>query len=174
MRDKMQGIGLGLWILACGMLPTSAFAANSVTVNFKGNLILNPPCELTGTGSNTVEVDFKDMVIRKITGTNFQQPLPYKLTCDAEDATRVALTIKGTGSSFNNAALKTSNTNLGLRFATMSGSSPTFVGLGQPIVFTNNQRPTFNVYPLINSGVAASSIAAGGFTASATLEASYP
>lgn len=161
-------------VLAANLLNATALAANTVNINIKGNLILNPPCEITGAQGSTVEVDFADMVIRKITGNNYQQPIPYTLICDASEATNVALTIKGTGASFNNNVLKTSNTQLGLRFASMDNSNPKFVDLGQAIRFTNNQRPIINVYPLINKDVAITSIAAGKFTATATLEASYP
>lgn len=169
----MMGVSL---LLAIGGVSTCpVWAANSVTVNIKGNLILNPPCEITGVGGGPVEVDFSDMVIRKITGTNYQQAVPYTLTCDAADNTRVALTFKGTGATFNAAALRTSNTNLGIRFASVSGGTPTFVALNTgAITFNNNQRLTINAYPVINGGIAVTNIAAGTFTSSATLEASYP
>ncbi|EMB3084694.1 hypothetical protein CHI95_18750 [Providencia rettgeri] len=160
-------------VVSC-LFTSSTLAADSVTVNIKGNLILNPPCEISGVGNGPIEVDFKDMVIRTITGTNFPQPVPYTLKCDADGATNVALRFKGDGAKFNSNVLKTSNDNLGIRFATVSGSSPTFFALNTDIRFTNSQRPTIRAYPLLNPGVAVNSIAGGGFTSTVTLEASYP
>lgn len=153
-----------------------SFADKSVIINIKGNLIMNPPCEITGPGNKPVQIDFSDMVIRKITGSNYGQPVNYTLTCDASDSTQVALTFKGVAVTLNKqSVLKTSNTNLGIRFAKGAVSNPTFVALNnEQILFTNKDRPTLSAFPIINSAVATTSIAPGAFDASATLEASYP
>lgn len=160
-------------LLSAGLLFTaSSIAANSIVVNFKGNLILNPPCEITGIDNGPISVDFSDMVIRKITGTAYKQQVRYKLTCDASDTTKVALTFKGDGASFNSSALRTlENPDLGIGF--LDTNYPIRLNI-DPIIFDNNKPTTIYAYPIINKGVDISKIKSGAFTAGATLEASYP
>ncbi|OHT25735.1 hypothetical protein A3Q29_12075 [Providencia stuartii] len=101
MNKKRKRFSLGVLLTLCGLVVTSAQAANTVQINIKGNLILNPPCDISGPGNGPIDVDFSDMVIRKITGNNYQQPVNYTLTCDAPDTTNVALTFVGDGVQLN-------------------------------------------------------------------------
>lgn len=148
----------------------SGLAANSVNVNFKGNLIQNPPCEITGIDGNQITVDFSDMVIRKITGRTFIQEIKYKLTCDAPDNTGISLTMKGTTSNFNTSLLTTSNANLGISFYASENYYPIRVNV-DPIKFPNNSHDPIYANPVIKTG--ATNVATGSFTATATILAEY-
>ncbi|MEX6319190.1 fimbrial protein [Providencia huaxiensis] len=149
----------------------SALAANSVRINFKGNLIQNPPCEITGLNGNEITIDFQDMVIRNITGMNYIQEIKYKLTCDAPNNTGLSLSIKGTAASFNTNLLTTSNTNLGISFYSGFTNLSTIRVNLDPIKFPNSRRDPIYANPVINAKAA--NITAGSFTATATLLAEY-
>lgn len=174
MKNKMKIMGASLLLAIGGLSTFSVLAESSVTMNFKVNLILNPPCDITGEGGGPIEVDFGDLVIRKIpiaNGYTYVQPVPYKLTCDAPDTTEVALTFKGLGATFDDGALRSSNANLGIKF--LVGAYPIRLNI-DPMKFPNNRHDTIYAYPVRNNGVPVTSIVAGTFTAAATLEASYP
>lgn len=171
MKNKMKIMWTSLLLVISGISTFSVLAANSVTVNFKGNLVLNPPCDVTGEGGGPISVDFSDMVIRRIEGTAYKQLVPYQLTCDAPGETVVALTFKGEGAEFDQSALVSSNKNLG--FKLLLGASPIRLNIDL-MKFQNNNHSSIYAYPVINSGVAITAINTGPFTASAILEASYP
>lgn len=176
MKMTIKLTGMGILLVLGSMFSSSALAANSVTVNFKGKLILNPPCDISGVNNGPIEIDFGDVVIRNVTSNylEYRKPIPYTLTCDASETTRVALTFKGTGTTYDSGALGSNNPNFGIRFSHDVASVNTRILLNQAFPFTNNERPTLYAYPAINNAVPVTSIAAGTFTASATLEASYP
>ncbi|HEM7146926.1 TPA: fimbrial protein [Providencia stuartii] len=178
MNYRVAIICVGLLLSLSGTIMVSVQAANSVDIKIKGNLILNPPCEITGVGSDSIEIDFGDMVIRNISYANNRQLIPYNLKCDASDDTKVSLTVKGRSAIFETTStLMTSNKNLGIAFASTNEGSTTIRRLllnTDPVLFTNKNRPDIYAYPVVNSNVSVNSITAGAFDATALLEASYP
>lgn len=152
------------------MFSFKIMAANSVKVNFKGNLIQNPPCDISAPSGGDINVDFDDMVIRKITGSTYRKPVPYKLICDAPDNTGVALTMTGDTATFNTSLLKTSNGNLGLMFYSGASYYPWRVNIDQ-MRFLNSSHDAIYVNPIVNP--AATNVSTGAFTAVATIVATY-
>lgn len=148
----------------------NVYSSNSVKVNFKGNLISNPPCDITGVDGNEITVDFKDMVIRRITGMTYIQEVKYKLTCDAPDNTGISLKIIGDTAGFYSGLLKTNNDNLGIRFHVGDDYYPIRVNT-DPVKFTNNNHNKIYANPIINAD--ATNIKAGVFTSTATILAEY-
>ncbi|EMA4784642.1 MULTISPECIES: fimbrial protein [Providencia] len=161
----------------------SVMANNGANVNFKGNLILNPPCDFTSTtGADTINVDFKDILIRKMetkaanvnaTTAMYQTRLPLKLDCgDTANGTALRVRIQGTTSVFNTEFLGTDNDDVGIQF----------INLGRGTFIPNNSTNrrarilvgdtiSFYVVPIRNAG--ASVIKTGPFNATATLIAEY-
>ncbi len=175
------GIGAIGVLLGCTVF--SAFATNSANVNFKGNLIVNPPCDLMAEDrGNTISVDFEDIVIRKMetkaanfnaTSAAYQRKLPFILECDAEVGTAVRIQLQGDPASFNSEFLATDNANVGVQF----------INLGKGTFIPNNRTrraqvivgtpATFYVIPIRNVNVNDTDVRAGGFIATATLVAEY-
>ncbi|OHT25734.1 hypothetical protein A3Q29_12070 [Providencia stuartii] len=114
------GVALGLSFSALSL-------AESAAVNLKGELIVNPPCELTASnGDGVMELDFGDLVIRKIStatsGRAYRQTIPFKLVCDAPDDTGVYIFVSSErGAPFDNRLVATSNDNVGLMFINNNG-----------------------------------------------------
>ncbi|MGJ3355333.1 fimbrial protein [Providencia sp. Je.9.19] len=178
---SLQGrVVLGLFLSSAAF---SALAATKADIGFKGNLIVNSPCELTaGDGSDTISVNFQEIVIRKLetqaanfnaTTAAYQQPLPFRLVCDAENGTAVRVGLQGNASSFNNEFLATDNPNVGVQFINL--------GKGTFIPNSTSRRAqiivgtpaSFYVVPIRNSQVSTTEVATGGFKATATLLANY-
>lgn len=159
----------GVLISVTGGISLQACASNSVGLALKGNLIQNPPCILTAEdNTDVISIDFSDMVIRKITGITYRKTVPYKLVCDAPDNTGLEISLKGTVAPFDSNILKTTNKDLGIAF-TFAGTL--MIVNGTPMKFKNNERPEITANPVTNSKQ--TNIAAGDFTATATIMVSY-
>lgn len=171
MKEKISILIISTLVAILSAQIPSALAANNVKITFKGNLIQNPPCEITGLNGNKIIIDFQDMIIRNITGLNYIQEIKYSLTCDAPNNTGVSLRITGTETDFNANLLTTSNPNLGISFYSGTESlSMVRVNLDS-IKFPNSRRERIFANPVINTR--ATNITAGSFTATATLLAEY-
>lgn len=82
----------------------------SVRVNFGGNLLGNPPCDVTG-----ADVDFGEVGVTKIDGINYTQNFTISVECPA-DVGALYIAYSGmTADSFDNKALQTSVAGLGIR-----------------------------------------------------------
>lgn len=185
MNHKVAVIGVSLLLSFGGAFMASAQAANSVDIKIKGNLILNPPCELAATGGgSTIEVDFGDIVIRKMetraanssaTTAAYQTPLPFSLKCDAEVGTAVRIGLKGNPASFNNEFLATDNPGVGIQFINLGKGTfiPNNTGMRRAqIIIGQEDSYRFYVVPIRNS--LATDISSGAFeSATASLIAEY-
>ncbi|MGG4610152.1 fimbrial protein [Providencia sp. Me31A] len=184
MKKTSIGVASGFFMGISFFFSSSVLAANTVSINIKGNLILNPPCDITSTGGgDSISIDFNDIVIRNIitqaantsaTTAMYQTPLPIKLECDAEDGTAVRIGLQGAAAAFNSEFLATDNPNIGVQF----------INLGRGTFIPNNTTTrrarvlvgtpfTFYVVPIRNSSVAANAVRTGAFSATATLVADY-
>ncbi|MGG4609851.1 fimbrial protein [Providencia sp. Me31A] len=157
-------------------LTFSVFAGNSVQINLRGNLLGSRPCDIAASdGKNTISVNFGDMVIRYITGNNFGQPVPYKITCPPGSDTTIVLSFSGTTVPGQADALATNNKDLGIRFQYSLGGTSNFARLNTKFVTfdSKNQLPVITAYPRIyNSNLSA--VKTGTFTSTITLRADYP
>ncbi len=172
-------ISIFRWITAVSVLLStpvfSALATNTVNVGLNGNLIVNPPCELTSVGgSDTINVDFGDIVIRKmgvsLSDRTYIQPLPYQLVCDAPDETSVHIRLKGDTAGFDARLLATKNENVGILFLNGEGRfSPNTSVAGVTVGY----QKVMQVVPIRNNAEGVT-VTAGNFSATATLTAVYP
>lgn len=153
-----------------GWLP-HANAANSKTIDMTLTVLINggPPCTITGG-----DVEFGNVTISKIDGSNYAQPINYSLNCGSRAADGLKLQIQGTATTINGeSVLKTSVNGLGLQLKATSGGTLLTPGTSSWLNFqckTTTCGPALQATPVKASGT---TLAAGEFSASATLVVEY-
>ena len=134
---------------------------------FHGFLLTPPECVISN--DSTVEVDFKNVRIDDVDGNNFKQNVPYTIDCDTDwrDSSMVmSLTLTGTASDFNTAALKTNIDDFAI--AVYQDGKP--FTLGSTITVNEASKPVIQVVPIKKAG---SQLVEGNFEAWATLRVDY-
>ncbi|MGQ6275412.1 fimbrial protein [Serratia sp. IR-2025] len=111
-----------------------------------------------------IEVDFDNVIIRGIDGVQYRQAVPYLITCTGLGSVR--LSVQGTAVGFDNTAVVTDKTGLGIRIE----QNGTPMRLNQPIPIDLTTPPTLTAVPVANP---ASPPVAGTFVARATIVADY-
>ena len=139
-----------------------ASLAKAINVNFRGTLVESIPCEINRGG--LIEIDFDTVIIRGIDGNKYLQTVPYTVTCSGPG--RVRLAVQGTAASFDNTAIVTNKSGLGIRVE--QNGSP--LRINQLISINLLRPPTLTVVPVANP---ASLPTAGPFTSQATIIADY-
>lgn len=160
MQKMMNKIPLIVGLMA---LSNSAIANNNV--EFTGTLLIPPPCTVFEDKVHTIE--YKDISLHKINGTNYIKPINYALDCkDNLHGWDLVLTIKGDKSGFDDAALKTEHDDLGMRIL-LNGVA---FDIDKPIKITYGQPPILEVVPVKKPG---STLPVINFSATGTLLAEY-
>ena len=137
----------------------------TANVAFNGTLIEPPPCTIND--GSTIEVDFKEVGISKVDGEHYRQPVNYIITCTAGTLPwEMILTVRGTATTFESSAVQSSVVDLGIKL--LQNGLP--LELNTPLVITPSSPPVLEAVPVKRPG---STLAPGGFTASATLLANY-
>ena len=158
---------LKLVLAGMALLATEAEATGTVNANFTVSVTVlsRPPCEFNG-GSNVL-VDFgNEVLITRVDGVNYTQPIPYNLTClPAPPTNALKLQFRGAAAGFDS-ALTTSNPNLGIRL--MNGSAP--LAPGAWLNFTWPNTPAINAVLVKRPGT---TLTPGEFTGAATLLVDY-
>ena len=165
MQLRLSSLG----VLLSASLVLSAQAADK-TVNMTLNIIVNgpPPCTITG---GTVE--FGTMLLSKVDGSNYKQPVSYSLDCSARVSDYLKLQIQGTALTVNGeSVLATDTANLGIRLQQASDASLVPVGDSEWLRFqyTGSSGPVLEAVPVKVSG---STLTAGEFNAAATMVVEY-
>lgn len=157
-------------LLACGLMAgvTPAQAKDGeADMIFHGTLIEPPPCTIND--GNQVEVDFGDRVgINKVDGVNYRQQLNYQITCDKSvgGTWALKLSLSGSAAGFDNDALLTDKTGLGIRV--YQGDKPFTPNSSVKINLAN--PPRLDAVPIKQAGA---TLTEGVFEAWATLRADY-
>lgn len=140
-----------------------------LSANLSGNLIVTPPeCILNNGQQQTVH--FNDILLTRIDGVNYQQPLEFNLTCKELATNLIKLTLKGENTSFNsNGALKTSNPKLGIAFY-INDSHQT---INEPFNVDYMTLPKIKVAPVKSLDADYKDTDGGRFNALATLKVDY-
>lgn len=136
--------------------------AQAVQVNFQGALIESVPCTINN--GQPITLDFGDVIIRGIDGQNYSQPVNYEIDCAAPGI--VTLSLNGTVTQFDDAAVQTDIANLGIR---INQSGQPFK-LNDPITINPANPPALVAVPVVNPVQQPNP---GVFTATATLLAEY-
>lgn len=132
---------------------------------FNGTLVEPPPCTINS-GSN-IDIDFGNVGVSTIDGVNNLKAVNYTINCTAGTLPwALRLTVQGTATTFDSAAVQSSVTGLGIRL--LRNDVP-FV-LNTPVLINPSSPPLLQAVPVKDIG---SSLALVGFTASATLLAYY-
>ncbi|MBK0089571.1 fimbrial protein [Erwinia sp. S59] len=147
-------------LLACLYMALPSAQATDVT--FKGTLVESIPCEINSGG--TITIDFDTLIIRGIDGDKYRRPVPYSVACTGTGSVR--LSVQGTPTSFDNTAVVTNKSGLGIRVE--QNGSP--LRINQYIAINLLRPPTLTVVPVANP---ASLPDAGDFTSRATIIADY-
>lgn len=147
------------------VLSMALYGTATANVAFNGTLIEPPPCTING--GSTIEVDFKEVGISKVDGEHYRQPVNYTITCSTDTLPwEMILTVRGTATSFESSAVQSSVVDLGIKL--LQNGLP--LALNTPMVITPSSPPVLEAVPVKRPG---STLAPGGFTATATLLANY-
>jgi type 1 fimbria pilin len=137
--------------------------------NLYGNLVVTPPeCLLNNSQQETVH--FGDILLTRIDGANYKQPVPFNLACTNLAKNTLKLTLQGDDTSFNSSgALKTDNPKLGVAFYVNSVRQ----AINQPVNVNYTALPNIEAVPVKNDTASFSNTDGGYFTALATLKVDY-
>ncbi|MFJ3264864.1 fimbrial protein [Serratia liquefaciens] len=156
------------WLLMTLLsIPVSVCAEGDVDITFRGTLIEPPPCTIND--DNRVDVDFGERVgINKVDGVNYRQAINYQITCDGTDGNGWALklSLSGTAAGFDEQALQTNKTDMGIRI--YHNDKPFMPGSSLDIDLNN--PPQLEAVPVKREGA---TLTEGMFEAWATLRADY-
>ncbi|BEM84350.1 fimbrial protein SteE [Serratia marcescens] len=158
---------LPLWVLGA-LFGTGICAQASAAENmhFSGTLIMPPPCTINQ--GQLVDVDFGERVgVKKIDGKNYLQTVDYHIDCQPGISGLVlGLTVTGTATGFDTAALQTNEPDLGIRLLQNGEAFP----VNKRLVINAGSPPTLQAVPVKKPGV---ELSAGTFEVTATLLADY-
>lgn len=136
-------------------------------VSFHGYLVQPPNCSISN-GQN-IELTFRDVNIDDINGSNYEQVVPYTITCDTavrDPQMEMTLTWSGTQSDFDDSAVATDINGLGIHLK-QAGSD---FKLHTPLVVNETSLPVLTAVPVKKSGV---DLLESDFEAWATLQVDY-
>lgn len=142
-------------------------AKGDVDIVFHGTLLEPPPCVISD--GSQLEVNFGERVgIKKVDGENYRQALNYQITCGNADSGNwvLALSLNGAAAAFDEEALLTNKTDLGIRI--YQNDQPFTPGSTLKIALTN--PPRLEAVPVKRVGA---ELTEGTFEAWATLRADY-
>ncbi|KAF2407268.1 fimbrial protein [Pseudomonas antarctica] len=137
----------------------------SANLTFSGTLNEPPPCTIDA--GNTIEVDFGDVGVKRVDGEKYRRGVGYTISCGTDTLPwLLKLSVNGTPTGFDGAALQTSASDLGIRI--FQNSLPFL--LNTPMDITLSSPPVLEVVPVKRPGAI---LAPASFTAVATLLAEY-
>jgi type 1 fimbria pilin len=162
MRMKANRTALFLLML----VSTAAMATqtgDSVTYNFTGTFMVSTPC--TVNNDQAMDVSFGNVGVNRVDGVAYSKAVPYQVDCHgASDNTAVVLTINGTRTGWDDAAVTSTATGLGIELQLDGKPLP----LNQPFSTTLGALPSLTLTAVPVKDPAAT-LTAEAFTATATI-----
>ncbi|EOC1567568.1 fimbrial protein [Cronobacter dublinensis] len=156
-------------ILTTGLLHL-AYAeqtGDNLSVTFQGTFIISTACTINN--DQVIDVNFGNVGVNKVDGINYKQTIPYSIYCKgANDNSPVDLMMSGTAVSFDDAAVKTSVSGLGIQI--QLNGQPMQLNKPFPTTLAAIQSLTLSGVPVKE---AATVLTEQPFTAIATLTANY-
>lgn len=166
-RAPSGGFALLVTLMVVGLSASCVQAeqfGDSVDVKFHGTL-KKKPCLIDNDGD--IYVHFGNVGVKRVDGQRYMQPVPYTIHCEETDPTwQLTLSVNGTQAGFENTALGTDATGLGIRI--LQNGVPMEINRAIPI--NVGSPPTLQAVPVQQSGV---TLPEQAFTATATLLAEY-
>lgn len=166
---KVEVIAMGL--LGCSIINGSQA---STLVNFHGTLISNPPCDITG-DNDPITIDFGEMGITRIDGSNYMQDFALTITCGNDLGNAVQLYIAYEGQPmfpYDPNAIVTSREGLGVRLYYQGQVIPPNDD-NRPIVLSGGGQTNLSLSAVPIRDPAAN-LLEGTFIAMGTVEIRYP
>lgn len=136
-------------------------------VSFHGYLVQPPNCTISN--GKTIEITFQDVFVDDINGSNYEQTVPYSITCDTavrDPSMEMKLSWSGTQSDFDDASVSTDISGLAIRLK-QAGQS---FKLNTALVVNETALPVLTAVPVKKSGV---DLPEADFEAWATLQVDY-
>lgn len=131
-------------------------------VKFHGTLVV-VTCQVNQ--DKLVNISFGDVGVKKIDGVNYTMPIPFAVTCSnfyGQDNPGLTLSVSGTAADFNENAIATGVTGLGIQI--MKNGVPLKLNTETEISYVS--QPKLSAVPVKADGV---ELSAGDFHATATL-----
>ena len=152
-------------VIASGVLlhDGAAAAGTSAAARFYGTLVV---VECTINNGTKQAVSFGDAVgIHRVDGKRYEQPVPFSVSCQnygGTDVPALTLTLEGTATSFNDAAVATSVSGLGIEIRRNGVAQP----LNSAVQFDYKNVPVLTAVPVADPSV---DLSAQAFTATLKL-----
>ncbi|HCR2142943.1 TPA: fimbrial protein [Enterobacter kobei] len=157
----------GILFFGVSLFSVIAKGEGDVDINFKGTLVVPPPCIING--DTPIELNFGVVDSSKIDNSAYKKTaISYSLTCTESMSTSLRMQIKGIGTSFDSSILKTSQEDMGILL--MRGSNR--VPLNTWVNIDSNFPPNLVAIPYIRSDKKVL-IKAGDFSATAAMQVDY-
>ncbi|HGM5490597.1 TPA: fimbrial protein [Serratia fonticola] len=153
-------------LLGGGILGICNGAMADATINFRGTLVEQPPCEVTGNNGAIIDVDFGDVMTTRIDGENYKKNIDFTLNCAQAVNNALKLRITGDVASFDNSVLAGGKTGLGI--ALLQGTQR--LRPGTWLNFSPASVPTLAAVPTSDSNV---NLDGGAFRVVASLVVDY-
>lgn len=159
-----------LCLLAALMMTQTTRAAqtgDSVTYNFKGHFLVTSSCTISD--DKVIDIAFGNVGVKKVDGVNFRQTVPYTVDCHgAADSTSMELSVSGTPTAFDNAAVATDATGLGIQI--QANGLPLKLNTSLNTTLSELQNLVLTAVPVKDP---ATELTAQTFSATATLKVEY-
>ena len=135
-------------------------------LKFSGTLIEPPLCKVSD--SDKINVDFKQVGVKKVDGVNNLMLINYQLNCEKSSSSDWSMTLEvvGVAIDYDRAAIKTNVDDLGIRI--YQDDKP--FELNKPIPISLDKQPVLKAVPVKRPG---SSLQPKPFSATATLLVVY-
>ncbi|MCZ8651343.1 fimbrial protein [Escherichia albertii] len=161
-------LGSGIAMLAASVAGNLAAGGEVKTVDLTLKVMVDapPPCTVKGSA-----VEFGDVVISQIDGTNYRLPAKFTLDCSARQADDLRMQLKATTTTINGEiVLDAGIAGFGIRIENVADNSLFSVGENNWTSFDFNNLPTLNAVPVKQSGA---QLMASEFNASMTVVVDY-
>ena len=150
------------------LLTGSALAGETKSVPLTLRVLVDPPPPCTVKGSN---VDFGDVIIKKINGTEYRKDAGYTLNCANSLSDDLQMQFKGTTTTINGeTVLSTGITGFGIRIENAADNSLFAIGDNTWTPFSVSSQPQLNAVPVKQNGV---TLTGAQFNASMTMVVDY-
>lgn len=161
MRNSLFAVTMATIVLA-GEIPGTS-VADSALVNLTVNVnVVEAPCHING-DSDTPTVEFGDVRVDLIDGTQYAQPLAVAITCDSAPQGNLQYELKGDATNFDGNVLKTHTDGLGIKVLKADGST---LAVNTWTDISQGQTINLKVVPVKDG---ATVLVGGEFNAEATL-----
>lgn len=163
MKDNLVLLAM---LMAGTLAPHATPATAAENMQFRGTLIEAPGCVIEQ--GRVLDIDFGESLgVSRIDGTNYRQAIDYRLECQADPKERtVVLSVHGTATGFDSAAIQTDMPDLGIRL--LRDGEP--FELDAPLPIDPLHPPVLEAVPVQRPGT---HLEEGSFDATATLQADY-